>query len=142
MLNNLQTQRQLLFDLTANYLEPLPEVFSRLAYIAGLRNTSTGKYVHERLEAVYAPAQIDQVLAKCHEELFERLLEMPLSGQERDLRKYLNPLAGSFEDNVRQCKRVAMAWIPSDAPSYLKELFRSNLNALTEILLDSKSKVR
>ena len=142
MLNELQTQRQLLFDLTANYLEPLPDVFSRLAYVAGLRHSSTGTYVHDRLATVYASAQIDQVLAKCHEELFERLLEMPLAGQEKDLRKYLNSLPGSFEENVRKRKDGADEWIPVSAPSYLKELFRSNLRALTEVLLDKRSKAR
>ena len=142
MQNHLQTQRQLLFDLTANYLEPLTDVFSRLAYLAGLRHSATGKYIHDRLAMVYAPAQIDQVLAKCHEELFERLLEMPLSAQEKDLRKFLNSLPGTFEDNVRKYRNGAEEWVPSEAPSYLKELFRSNLNALTEILLDNRSKAR
>jgi hypothetical protein len=142
MLNHLQTRRQLLFDLTANYLEPLPEVFSRLAYVAGLRQTPTGKYTHDRLATVYAQAQIDEVLAKCHEELFERLLEMPLSAQEKGLRKYLSSLPGAFEENVRRYKKVAVEWIPPDAPSYLKELFASNLNVLTEILLDNKPKAR
>jgi hypothetical protein len=142
MLNHLQTQRQLLFDLTANYLEPLPGIFSRLAYIARLRRGSTGKYVHDHLATVYPPPQIDEVLTKCHEELFERLLEMPLSGQEKDLRKFLNSLPGTLEDNARKCGNDAEEWVPSAAPSYLKELFRSNLNALTEILLDNRSKAR
>jgi hypothetical protein len=142
MLNHLQTQRQLMFDLTANYLEPLRDVFSRLAYIAGLRNTSVGKYLHDKLATIYAPGQIDQVLAKCHEELFERLLEMSLSAQEEDFRKYLKSLPGPFDENARTHKTKAMEWIPPDAPSYLKELFRSNLNVLTEILLDKKSTVR
>lgn len=142
MLNHLQTQRQLLFDLTAHYLEPLPDIFSRLAYVSGLRNSSTGKYAHDRLATVYAPAQIDQVLAKCHEELFERLLEMSLSKQERDLRKYVNSLPGVFDENVRKLQNGAAEWIPPDAPTYLKELYRSNLKVLTEILLDNKSKAR
>ena len=137
MLNHLQTQRQLLFDLIANYLEPLADSFSRLAYVAGLRNSSTGRYTHEGLASVYGVAQIDSVLSECHEELFERLLEMPLSGQERELRKHLNALPGTFEENVRKHKALAMEWIPSEAPAYLKELFCSNLNVLTEILLDS-----
>lgn len=142
MLNHLQTQRQVLFDLTANYLEPLPDVFSRLAYLAGLRQVATGKYVHERLATVYAPAQINEVAAACHEELFERLLEMSLSGQERDLRMYVNSLPGDFEEKIHTCKNVVEDWIPPESPSYLKELFRSNLNALTAILLDNRSKAR
>ena len=139
MLDHLQTRRQILFDLTASYLEPLGGMFSRLAYIAGLREPLTGKYLHHRLATVYSPAQIDEVLAVCHEELLERLLEMPLSAQESDLRKHVTSLPGDFGKNARRCKEVAVEWIPSGAPSYLKELYRSNLNALTQILLDNKS---
>ena len=141
MLNHLQTQRQLLFDLAANYLEHLPSGFARIAYISGLRNPSTGSYVHDQLAATYTAQQVDEVLAKCHEELFERILETPLSTQERDLREHVASLPGVFAENVREQKKVGEQWIPPEAPSYLKELYRSNLNVLTEILLDN-SKVR
>jgi len=141
MLNQLQTQRQLLFDLTANYLEPLPDAFSRLAYLSGLRD-STGKYTHDRLATVYTPALIDEVVSNCHEELFERLLEVPLSGQEKDLRKYLHVMPGPFEEDVLRHSKLAVEWIPPAAPSYLKELYCSNLHVLAEVLLDNKPRVR
>jgi len=142
MLDHLQTHRQILFDFSANYLEPLPGAFSRLAYLAELRNPATGRYVHERLATVYAPEQIDQVLARCHEEVFERLLETSLAAQQNDLRLYLGALDGSFDANVQRCRTASLNWVPAAAPSYLNELFCSNLNALTAILLDSNSKVR
>jgi hypothetical protein len=44
MLDDFQTYRQILFDLTANYLEPLDGSFARLAYLSGLWGSS-GKYV-------------------------------------------------------------------------------------------------
>ena len=142
MLDHLQTRRQILFDITANYLEPLDGMFARLVYLASLREPSTGRYRHDRLAAVYFPDQINEVVGACHEEMLERLLEMPLSMQQNDLRKYVNSLPGVFDENVRACRQVAVQWIPSAAPSYLRELFHSNFLALTEILLDKKSRDR
>jgi hypothetical protein len=142
MLEHLQTHRQLLFDLTANYLDPLPDPFARLAFLSGLRDASTGQYRHERLAAVYSAERVDQVLAKCHEEIFERLLEMPLNSQEDALRRYVSSWPGAFPDNVQQCRVLASHWVPPGAPGYLTELYSSNLNALLELLLDSTTKAR
>lgn len=134
MFENLQTHPQLLFDLTANYLDPLTGNFERLAYLAGLRDSSSGMYQHARLAAVYGPERVDQVLSRCHEEMFERLLESPLSAQEDGLRRYLSGLPGTFSENVQRCREVARQWAPPRAPSYLSELYFSNLKALLELL--------
>ena len=142
MLEHLQTRRQILFDLTANYLEPLHSAYQRLAFLHSLREPSSGKYVHERLAAVYGIECVDETLGKCHEEVFERLLEMPLNSQKDDLRLHLSSLPGSFEENVQHCGRTARSWVPPQAPSYLNELFCSNLDALLELLLDKSSTVR
>jgi len=142
MLENLQTHRQLLFDLTANYLDPLSDTFERLAYLAGLRQSSTDRYVHERLAAVYGSERVDQVLAKCHEEVFERLLETPLSSQEDALRRYVGSWPGSFVENVERCRSLAPRWAPANSPGYLTELYSSNLNALLQLLQDSTTTAR
>lgn len=142
MLEHLQTHRQILFDFTANYLEMLNGAHQRLAYISSLRESSTGRYVHERLTAVYGAEHVDQVIARCHEEVFERLLEMPLTSQEDDLNKYLGSLPGPVAGNIGRCREAARDWIPPQAPSYLKELFCSNLSVLLELQTDSKSTVR
>lgn len=141
MLENLQTHRQLLFDLTANYLDPLETIFQRLAYLAGLRDAS-GKYVHERLAAAYGAARVEQVVGKCHEELFERLLEIPLSSQEDALRRCISAWPGSLVENVERCREVSRQWVPPKSPSYLIELYSSNLSALLELLLDNTNTVR
>ena len=142
MLEHLQTHRQILFDLTANYLERLNGAFQRLAYISGLRGLTSNRDVYDRLTAVYGADRVDQVLAKSHEELFERLLEMPLSVQEDDLRRHVSSLPGSFVENVKNCRELALSWIPPNAPAYLTELYSSNLNALLELLLDNRTTVR
>jgi len=142
MLDRLQIHRQILYDLSVHSLESMGGTYERLAYVANLRDPSTGIYSHERLSAVYGEENVSQALADCHEELFERLLESPLALQEEDLLSYLEVLPGGREEHLRECSGKAKAWIPPQAPDYLKKLFCSNLNALCELLQEQKPRVR
>lgn len=142
MLEQFQTHQQILFDLTANYLEPLPNVYQRLAYLFSLKAAPSGKYVHEGLAQVYGAEAVHQVIAQCHEEVFEKLLEMPLNVQGEELRSFLSTLPGTIEGNAALCQKTCENSIPSQAPSYLRELYCSNLGALLELLLDDRSRAR
>jgi len=142
MQEQLRIHRQILYDLALHYLEPLPGSFARLAYLASLKNPSTKIYVHDRLAAVYGREPVSESLAKCHGELFERLLEMPLAEQEEDLRGFLGTLPEGTQEGIRIFQRRIEDWIPLEAPGYLKELFRSNLTALMELLRERNSKAR
>ncbi len=142
MLDHLRKYEQILFDLTANYLEPLNGAYHRLAFLFSLRDATTGKYVHETLVNLYGSAAVDQVIAQCHEEVFERLLEMPLNAQKEDLQMYLASLTGTLEGNVLRCRETCSQWVPPRAPSYLTELYRSNLAVLLELLQDDTSTAR
>jgi hypothetical protein len=139
MLDNLQSYQQILFDLTANYLEPLKGAYQRLGYLARLRQGSNGQYVHEQLASRYGAEAVNKVVAQTHEEVFERLLEMPLNAQKEDLGIYLESLPGTLTTKVKNCRELCPTWVPSRAPSYLKELYCSNLNVLLELLLDDTS---
>jgi hypothetical protein len=138
----LRIHRQILYDLALHHLEPLNGSFARLAYLASLRNPSDNSYVHERLAALYGAAPVGETLAKCHEELFERLLEQPLAQQEEDLRSFVRTLPEGVQEEVKLCKGRMEDWIPLAAPDYLKELFRSNLTALLELLRGENPKGR
>ncbi len=142
MLDELQLHRQILYDLSVHSLEPMGSMYERLAYVANLRDPTTGIYSHERLCAVFGDQGVGQALADCHEELFERLLESPLALQEEDLLSYLDVLPGGREEHLRECSEKAKTWIPPQAPDYLKKLFCSNLNALCELLQEKKPRVR
>src|SRR5258708_32378314 len=96
MQDQLRIHRQILYDLALHYLEPLSGNFSRLAYLASLKNPSTNIYAHDRLSAIYGKEAVAAALAKCQAELFERLLERPLAQQEKDLRLFLVTLPGGF----------------------------------------------
>jgi hypothetical protein len=134
MLKQLQIHRKILYDLVVHYLEPLNGTYGRLAYLAALRDPTTGKYAHEKLAAVYGEERVSEALAKCHEEMFERLLEMPLAQQEEDLRSYVNSLPNGAEWNDARCVDTTRGWVPPGAPDYLRELFCSNTAALCELL--------
>ena len=138
MLDRLQIHRQILYDLSVHSLESMGGMYERLAYVASLRDPSTGVYFHERLCAVFGEESVSQALADCHEELFERLLESPLELQEEDLLGYLDTLRGGRKEHLRECCEKAKTWIPPQAPDYLKKLFCSNLNALCELLQEMK----
>ena len=142
MLDRLQIHRQILYDLSVHSLEPMGGMYERLAYVANLRDPSTGNYSHERLSAVFGEESVSQALADCHEELFERLLESPLALQEEDLLGYLEVLPGGREKQLWEFSEKAKAWIPPQAPDYLKKLFCSNLGVLCELLQEKKPRVR
>jgi hypothetical protein len=142
MQEQLRIHRQILYDLALHYLEPLHGSFSRLAYIASLKKPSSQTYAHDRLAEVYGPEPVNESLANCHEELFERLLEMPLAQQEEELRQFVGTLPEGKEEGIEICKKRIEDWIPLKAPDYLKELFRSNLSALLGLLRDRSPKDR
>ena len=133
MLHQLQLHRQILFNLTTHYLEPLDGIFERINYLAGLRDPATGVYRHDRLGVVYGEEPVNEALAKSHEELFERLLETPLARQEQEFLAYLKERLGENEDALRYFEDTMQSWIPAEAASYLKELFCSNLLVLCEL---------
>jgi len=134
MQEQLRIHRQILYDLALHYLESLPGSFARLAYLAALKDSSTEIYAHQQLSAAYGRDPVHETLAKCHEELFEKVLELPLAKQEEELRLYVVTLPGGIPENLQKCHELLSAWIPPQAPDYLKELFRSNLTALLELL--------
>jgi hypothetical protein len=131
-------------DFTATTLAAIPNVFGRLTYIASLRDLSSGRYEHAGLEAVYAQEAVQEALAFCHNEIFSRVLEMPLSVQEQDLSEFLEAMPGVLQATIVHWRQLEAYRIlpPEDAPDYLRELFFSNLRALLEILESQYSMTR
>jgi hypothetical protein len=134
MLKQLQVHRQILFDLTSIYLDPMAGAYARLAYVAGLRDPGSQLYSHPVLSQRYPPERVSESLYSCHEELFEKLLELPLATLEQDLRQYFASLAETHDLAPQACADLTISWIPIQAPDYLKQLYRSNQAALCALL--------
>src|SRR6266849_10849424 len=135
-LTQFQQNRRVIQDFTLTTLARLPGLFARLAYMASLRDLSSGRYEHAGLAAVYPDASIQQALQLCHEQLFERILESPLASQQEDLQACLARMEGELSEVVSHWRRMEAyrVLVPEAAPDYLKDLFNSNLSALLEIL--------
>jgi hypothetical protein len=136
MFTQLQQNRRIIQDFTLTTLAGIPSEFARLAYMASLRDLSSGKYEHAGLAAMYPDESVQQSLQLCHEQVFERILETALEQQETDLKVCLEQMPGGVCAAVAHWRRMEAyrVLMPESAPSYLKELFCSNLRALLEIL--------
>jgi hypothetical protein len=131
-------------DFTATTLVAIPNVFGRLIYIASLRDLSSGRYEHSGLAALYPAEAVQEALKFCHQEIFSRVLEMPLAVQEKDFSECLEGMPGSLAATVAHWRQLEAYRIlpPEDAPDYLRELFFSNLRVLLEILDSQHSTIR
>lgn len=140
-LPQLQQNQRIVQDFTQTTLAKIPGLFARLTYLASLRNISSGRYEHTDMAALYPDEAIQQALQLCHEQIFERILESPLSSQEQDLRNCLEAMRRGLGEAVtsRQDLEVYRSLVPADAPDYLKELFYSNVHALLTILQGERS---
>jgi len=143
-LTQFQQNRKVIQDFTLTTLAGIPGQFARLTYIASLRDLSSGRYEHAGLAALYPDASIQQALQLCHEQIFERILEEPLSSQQEDLRACLAGMEGGLFVAVSHWRRIEAyrVLLPEAAPDYLNELFCSNLRALLEILDAERSPAR
>lgn len=135
-LSKLQQNRRVVQDFTVNSLAGIPGPFARLVYVASLRDLSSGRYEHQGLAALYPEEAVQQALELCHEQIFERILEMPLEKQLEDLRNCLAAMEGGLPAVVSHWRQLEpyRVLLPENAPGYLKDLFFSNLRALLEIL--------
>lgn len=144
MLNQLRQNRRIIEDFTVNTLAVIPNAFARLIYMASLRDLSTGRYEHDGLAALYPEEAVQQALQRCHEEIFLRILEIPLAIQEEILQNCLEKMAGGLLSASHHWQQMEAyrVLIPENVPDYLKELFCSNLRALLEILSSACSMAR
>jgi hypothetical protein len=93
--------KRLVRDFEDRTLATLDGYFSRLVYVASLRDYNTGRYHHYGLESRYAAAAVDEGLHACHVRVFEELVALPLKVQTEDL---LNFFESVKEDKVRLVK--------------------------------------
>lgn len=135
-LTQLQQNRRIIHDLTLSTLSRISSPFSRLVYLASLRDISTNVYEHAGLSAIYPKPAVQQALEQCHQELFERILETPLAVQEEDLRAHLRTLPNGSRGAAAQWRRLESyrVLLPAESPEYLKELFCSNVRAMLDVL--------
>ena len=130
-----QNQR-IIDDFASNTLAAISTDFGRLVHIATLRDLVSGDYKHDGLEATYSSAAVNEALLYCHEEIFQKILEIPLERQERLLRRWFAGLEGEAPDIANRWLELEVyrMLIPLGTPEYLRDLFCSNFRLLLSLV--------
>jgi hypothetical protein len=109
-------------------LSQIPTVFGRLAFLASLRDTTTGRYSHEALLRFLAPGDTDRCLCNSHHQVFAEWLGYSLAEQKEDLDDYLRAAGSS---------RKAFDYhhlVPPTARDVERQLYLTDLETLLELL--------
>lgn len=128
--------RSAVSDLWRNTLSQIPSVFGRLAYLAKLRNSDTGRYEHHGLALVFGEDEANRALKRSHSQVFREWLTFNLEQQRADLELYLSAL----EEDKRT---VLKAWLtlgsyrtlmPASLRGVERRLYLIDLKALLKVL--------
>jgi hypothetical protein len=135
-----QNQR-VIEDYTLQSLAGIHSDVGRLFHVSMLRNVSSGCYRHPALEQFYSESAIHDALFYCHEELFDKFLQHTLEEQEWELRRH-------FATLDHDSAEIAGRWleleyfrllVPLGTPSYLRDLFVSNLQLTLKLIATESS---
>jgi hypothetical protein len=139
-LERFHQSRAVIEDFSSQTLAAISSDFGRLYYVTSLKDSDSGKYEHDGLRSLYPENAVQAGLSHCHEELFSRILETPLSDQERDLRACLGSAGDKYWDVIESWRetRYFQEMCPEDLPDYLHDLFCSNMGALLAIFSANK----
>lgn len=82
------TEYEISGEVWARDLMLIPTHYGRLVYLAGLRNSDTGRYEHYGTEASARP-HANRLLKRIHEEIFNEWVSYPLERKKADLEVYI-----------------------------------------------------
>jgi hypothetical protein len=82
----------------------LPTCFSRLAYLASVRDSYTGRYLHEGWSTQSSVEEVHEILRQAHRDVFTLALKMPL-------KRFCEELKGYLESFERAQQRTITLWL-------------------------------
>jgi hypothetical protein len=120
-------------ELTFSYL---PTWFSRLAFLASVRDAYTGKYLHEGWFMMVPPEEVHDALQRAHKQVFDLVLRMSIVEFCGELRRYLESLTASERHTVSLWLELETyrEMIPEGASEVARELFLSQMKLALKTL--------
>jgi len=136
---NPEEVERLVRDFEERTLAGMEGGFSRLVYLASLRDYNTGRYHHYGLESRYSLESVDEGLHQCHIRVFEELVAQPLKEQTEDLLGFFESLKEDKARLVGIWRRLKSYQIlpPDGCHSLAGELFDKNIEIMLRILRET-----
>lgn len=123
--------------LLSRSLASLPTPFTRLLFVASLRDSYTGRYLHEGWVTEASPEEVNQALQQIHRDAFQGVIALPLVALCGELREHFKSL-GEVENSVA---RVWLAiepfreMVPTDCSPLEQRFFVSQIRTALEVLV-------
>jgi hypothetical protein len=119
-------------DLFRHTLSRLPTLYGKLAYLASLRDSSSGTYRHHGLSAAFGREDAGNALRESHQVVFLEWLNSTLSDKYDDLTQYIASLDAPSTETVGEWlhSKVYRTCVPASASVAEKEYFVTDLEAL------------
>lgn len=115
----------------------LPTCFSRLAFLASVRDSYTGRYIHEGWAMQSSVEQVHEILLQAHNEVFNLALKMPLRSFCGELKGYLQSLTGSQQRTMTLWLELESYrdMIPEGVCRISRTFFLSQIKVALKVLL-------
>jgi hypothetical protein len=123
-------------ELWRRTLAQIPSVFGRLVYLSSLRDPNTGQYQHFGFAQRFSDREADRTLRHSHLNMFSDWLCFSLEQQKNDLELYLETLEADKRAIIANWLEWPpfMNWIPIQTREAERDLFRSDLETVLEVV--------
>ncbi len=130
---------KVLNDLQQHTLDKMPGRFSRLIYLASLRDYNTGRYHHYGLETKYSAQAVDAGLHQAHIKVFEELVSLPLEDQTHDLVGFFTSLQEDRKQLIETWRRLRSYQVlpPENCNPLARRLFDKNIEVMLSVLRET-----
>ena len=120
-------------------LSSLPSSVARLVYLASLRDSYAGTYLHDGWITIAKPAEVDETLRDLHHRTFSNLFDLGLEELCRNLRAHLESVGGSVRKGAEVWLELEpyREMIPQGRSPLLRALFISQIRVALKVLVCS-----
>ena len=119
--------------------EHLATAFAKLAFLTAVRDSYTGKYLHEGWSSMGSSEEIHELLRSTHHEVFECVSGLPITQLCDQLERYLHSLVTQLQHTARLWSELESyrEMIPEGICGEGRELFASQMRAAVAVLISA-----